>query len=513
MLALIAAGRRHGLAKSVKRVTVFVAMMTMGIAASTQQAMAVKTKIVVGMAVEPTGLDPTAAAPVAIGQVTWQNIYQGLVRLDRDGKIEPQLAESWTIAPDGLTYTFKLRTGARFHNGETFDAGVAKFALDRARASDSINPQKRFYTVIASIDTPSPDTLVLHLAEPSGNLLYRLAWPAAVMVEPRSAATNKTNPVGTGPFKLRNWVKGDRVELVRDPNFWDSSRNVALEAATFRFIGDPQAQVAALEAGDVDAMPGLGAPELYGKFQNDTRFAAITGNTELKVVAGMNNARKPFDDARVRKALMMAVDRSLLVKGASSGFGQPIGSHYAPNDPGYIDLTGVYPYDPKRAKALLAQAGYPNGLAFTFKTPQMAYATRSAEVLQSMFAEIGVTMNIATTEFPAKWMSEVFTGGDFDMTIIAHAEPMDIDIYARDKYYFNYRNPAFIKANADAERTTDEAVRTKLYGDAQKILAEDVPALYLFVLPKLGVWNATIEGLWKNEPIPSNDLTEVRWTR
>jgi peptide/nickel transport system substrate-binding protein len=109
-------------------------------------------------------------------------------------------------------------------------------------------------------------------------------------------------------------------------------------------------------------------------------------------------------------------------------------------------------------------------------------------------------------------VSEVFTGGDFDMTIIAHAEPMDIDIYAREKYYFNYKNPAFTKINGDAERTTDDAARAKLYGDAQKILADDVPALYLFVLPKLGVWNAKIEGLWKNEPIPSNDLTEVRWT-
>jgi peptide/nickel transport system substrate-binding protein len=472
---------------------------------------AAKTKIVMGMGVEPTGLDPTIAAPVAIGQVTWQNIYQGLVRLDRDGKVQPQLAESWTIAPDGLTYTFKLRTNAKFQNGEPFNSSVAKFALERAKAADSVNPQKRFYAVITGIETPAPDTLVLKLTEPSGNLLYRLAWPAAVMVEPKSAADNRTAPVGTGPFKLKTWVKGDRVELERDANFWDSSKKIALEAITFRFIGDPQAQVAALQSGDVDAMAGIGAAELYSKFQSDPRFAAVIGHTELKVVAGMNNTRKPFDDPRVRKALMMAVDRELLIKAVYSGLGQPIGSHYTPNDPGYVDFTKVYPYDKAKAKALLAEAGLANGFSFTFKTPQMAYATRSAEVLQAMFADIGVKMNIVPTEFPAKWVSEVFTGGDFEMTIIAHAEPMDIDIYAREKYYFNYKNPAFTKVNADAERTTDDAARAKLYGEAQKILAEDVPALYLFVLPKLGVWNAKIEGLWRNEPIPSNDLTEVRW--
>jgi peptide/nickel transport system substrate-binding protein len=497
-----------GFAHFAKRIAVAGAF---AITIAVSPAFAAKTSLVMGMAIEPPGLDPTLAAPVAIGQVTWQNIFQGLVRLDRDGKVQPQLAQSWTVAPDGLTYTFKLQTGAKFQNGVPFDSGVAKFALDRARAADSVNPQKQFYTVITSIDTPAPDTLVLHLDKPSGSLLYRLAWPAAVMVEPKSTPDNKTNPVGTGPFKLKNWVKGDRVELTRDPDFWDKSKKIALENVTFRFIGDPQAQVAALQAGDIDATAGLIAGELYSKFQNDSRFATVIGNTELKAVAGMNSTRKPFDDVRVRRALMMAVDRNLLIKAVSNGYGSPIGSHYTPNDPGYIDLTGVYPYDPKKAKALLAEAGYPNGFTFSFKTPQMAYASRSAEVLQSMFAEIGVTMNIVPTEFPAIWVKEVLQAADYDMTIVAHAEPMDIGIYARDKYYFNYKNPKFNEVIAKAEATIDDAERAKVYGEAQKILADDVPALFLYVLPKLGVWNAKLDGLWKNEPIPSNDITEVHW--
>jgi len=497
-----------GLVDLAKRIAI-AAAAALAIAAS--PAFSAKTSLVMGMAIEPPGLDPTLAAPVAIGQVVWQNVFQGLVRLGRDGKVQPQLAKSWTIAPDGLTYTFKLETAAKFQNGVPFDSSVAKFSLDRARAADSVNPQKQFYTVITSIDTPAPDTLVLHLDKPSGLLLYRLAWPAAVMVEPKSTPDNKTNPVGTGPFKLKNWVKGDRVELTRDPDFWDKSKKIALDNVTFRFIGDPQAQVAALESGDIDAVPGLLAAELYSKFQNDPRFAAVVGNTELKAVAGMNNTKKPFDDVRVRRALMMAVDRNLLIKGVSNGYGTPIGSHYTPNDPGYVDLTGVLPYDPKKAKALLAEAGYPNGFTFSFKTPQMAYASRSAEVLQSMFAEIGVTMNIVPTEFPAKWISEVFKGGDFDMTIVAHAEPMDIGIYARDDYYFHYKNPKFNETIAKAEATIDDGERAKIYGEAQKILADDVPALFLYVLPRLGVWNAKLDGLWKNEPIPSADITEVHW--
>jgi peptide/nickel transport system substrate-binding protein len=225
----------------------------------------------------------------------------------------------------------------------------------------------------------------------------------------------------------------------------------------------------------------------------------------------MNNSRKPFSDKKVRQALMMAVDRAMVVEGAWSGLGTPIGSHYTPNDRGYKDLTGVYPYDVEKAKALLAEAGYPNGFSFTMKAPQMAYAQRSSQILQALFAEIGVTMNIETTEFPAKWVADVLKAADYDMTIVAHAEPMDIDIYARDPYYFNYKNPEFNAILAKVEASTDAAEQDKFYGEAQTILANDVPALFLFVMPKLGIWDKKLKGLWENEPIPSNVLTEVFW--
>ncbi len=470
-----------------------------------------KTSVVIGMSIEPAGLDPTAAAPVAIGQVTWQNIFEGLVRIDRDGKVQPQLAKSWAVSPDGLTYSFTLQTDVKFHDGEAFDAASAKFTLDRARGASSTNPQKQFFTVIDAIDAPDPATLVLHLKQPAGNLLYWLGWPASVMVAPKAADTDKVIPVGTGPFVLKQWLKGDRVELARNPAYWDKTRPVHIDTATFRFVGDAQAQAAGLRSGDLDAVPELEAPELFAAFKADPKFTAAAGNTELKVVAGMNDLKKPFDDVRVRRALMMAIDRKALVDGASSGFGQPIGSHYTPNDPGFVDLTGTLPYDPDKAKALLAEAGYPNGFSFSIKVPQMSYATRSSEILQAMLADVGVTLTIVPTEFPATWIQQVFLAHDFDMTIVAHAEPLDIAIYARPDYYFGYRNPAFDKAVSGAERATDAASRDALYGEAQRILAQDVPALFLYVIPKLGVWNAKLQGLWTNEPIPANDLTEVRW--
>jgi peptide/nickel transport system substrate-binding protein len=470
---------------------------------------AAKTTLVIGQAVEPQALDPTAAAPVAIREVTWLNIYEGLLRIDRDGKVQPLLAKSWQVSPDGLTYTFNLQSGVKFHDGSAFDSADVKFAFDRARDPKSTNAQKQIFAPIDSIETPDAQTVVIKLKQPSGNFLYYLAWGDAVIVAPETAENNKTNPVGTGPFKFKSRTAGDRIELVKNADYWQKDK-IKLDSVTFRFISDPQAQVAAVRAGEVDAFPNIGAPELFAELKKDARFTAVAGNTEGEIVAGLNTTKKPFDDVRVRRALMHAIDRKALVEGAYSGFGQPIGTHFSPNHPAFTDQTKTVAYDPAKAKALLKEAGQEK-LSMTIKTPQMAYASRSAELLSAMLSEVGVDLKIVPTEFPAKWIQEVFTGKDFDMTIVAHAEPLDIDIYGRDNYYFGYKNEKFRSLIAEAGRTTDEKERFAKYAEAQKILAEEVPALFLFQLPKLGVWNAKLKGMWENTPIPSNDVTEVYW--
>jgi peptide/nickel transport system substrate-binding protein len=477
---------------------------------SLSPAFAAKTSLVVGMAIEPPGLDPTVAAPVAIREVTWVNLYEGLVRIDRDGRVQPLLAKSWDVSPDGLSYTFRLQTGVKFHDGSAFDSADVKFAFDRARAPTSTNAQKQIFAPIESIETPDAATVTIKLKQPSGNFLYFLGWGDAVIVAPETAENNKANPVGTGPFKFKAWNRGDRVELVRNADYWQKDK-IKLDSVTFRFINDPQAQVAAVRAGDVDAFPNIGAPELFVELKKDPRFTAVAGNTEGETVAGLNNTKKPFDDVRVRRALMHAIDRKTLIEGAYSGFGRPIGSHFSPNHPAFADMTGAVPFDQAKAKALLKEAGYGNGLSITIKSPQMAYASRSAELMAAMLAEVGVEMKIVPTEFPAKWIEEVFKNKDFDVTIVSHTEPLDIDIYGRDSYYFNYKNDTFKKLIAEIATTTDEKARFAKYAEAQKILAEDVPALFLFQLPKLGVWNAKLKGLWDNYPIPSNDVTEAYW--
>ena len=212
---------------------------------------------------------------------------------------------------------------------------------------------------------------------------------------------------------------------------------------TFRFIADPQAQVAAMKSGDVDAFPEFGAPELTESFQSDPTLRGCIGNTELKVVAGMNNTRKPFDDKRVRKALMMAIDRQTVVDGAWSGLGQPIGSHYTPNDPGYVDLTGVLSLRSEEGQGA-ARGGRLSERLHLHDQDRRRWPTRRAG--RSHAGDDGRDRRDdehRADRISGEMGAGVLKAADYDMTIVAHAEPMDIDIYARDPYYFNYKNPAF----------------------------------------------------------------------
>lgn len=467
-----------------------------------------KDSLTLGMVLEPPGLDPTAGAAAAIREVTYANIYEGLVRIDAEGAVRPALAASWTISPDGLTYTFHLRTGVSFHDGAPFDCAVVKFSYERAMAPDSTNAQKGLFEPIASVACPDPATAVVTLKHPTASFLFGMGWGDAVMLSPNSVANDRTHPVGTGPFRFVDWVKGDHIDLERFPGYWGPAPKLA--KVTFRFISDPSAAAASVLAGDIDAFPSFPAPEVLDRLRADPRFAVVVGTTEGKTILALNNARKPFDDVRVRRALAMAIDRKGLIEGAMSGYGQVIGSHYVPTDPGYVDLVAKYPYDPGAAKKLLAEAGVTPGTTIEITLPPPAYARRSGELIAAYLEQVGLQAKLVPVEW-AQWLEGTFRNADYDATIVAHVEPRDLDIFARDKYYFNYRSATYRSLYAQYLAATDPARQTELVGALQRQLAEDEPVVFLFALPKIGVWNTKLRGMWTNTPVPSNDVTGVSW--
>jgi peptide/nickel transport system substrate-binding protein len=484
-----------------------VSALAMAIGLAVVPAHAARTDISVGMVLEPPNLDPTAGAAAAIDEVVYANIFQGLTRFTADGEVVPDLAKSWEISKDGLTYTFDLQEGVTFHDGSSFDAEDVKFSLDRARADDSTNAQKALFTGISNVEVVDPQTVKVTLSEPNGSLLFNLAWGDAVIVAPETADRNTTDPVGTGPFRFEDWVKGDHVDLVRYDGYWGDAAK--LDKVTFKFITDPTAAFAAVMAGDVDAFPNFPAPENLEQFKADPRFSVIVGSTEGETILAMNNKKPPLDNLKVRQAIGHAIDRQAIIDGAMFGYGTPIGTHFAPHNPAYVDLTGESAYDPEMTKKLLEEAGM-SDLTLSLKLPPPSYARRGGEIVAAQLKEAGINTEITNLEW-AQWLQEVFKDKNFDLTIVSHTEPMDIGIYARDDYYFQYGDADFKKIMDELDMTTDPAKRTELLQAAQKKIADDAVNAYLFQLAKTGVANAEIKGLWENSPTQANDMTQVYW--
>ena len=190
-------------------------------------------------------------------------------------------------------------------------------------------------------------------------------------------------------------------------------------------------------AGDVQAFPVFPSYETIPQFQADPRFKVVIGTTEGETVLGMNNKKPPFDNPKVRQAITHAIDRKSLIDGAMFGFGTPIGSFFPPHHPAYVDLTAETAYDPELAKKLMAEAGHPDGFKTTLKLPPPTYARRGGEIIAAELREIGIEAEIIPVEW-AQWLDQVFKNKDYDMTIVSHTEPNDLNIFSRDDYYFNY---------------------------------------------------------------------------
>jgi peptide/nickel transport system substrate-binding protein len=257
---------------------------------------------------------------------------------------------------------------------------------------------------------------------------------------------------------------------------------------------------------------GLGAEHVQ-ELSKDARFAIIVGDTTNDVILAMNNARKPFADVRVRRAITHAINKPDVLKGAMFGMGKILGTNVDPLNPYYVDLSNVMPYDPARAKKLLAEAGYPNGFDAVLRvSPQYQYTVRTGEILVDQLRKVGVNVKIEQIEW-GQWLSRVWKEADYDLTIIGHAESWDIANYANPKYYFRYDSAKFQDLFSKSEVTLDDKARRELYVQMQKMLVEDAPAVWLYMHPRLAVAKKGVQGLWKDLPVPSADLSEVAWAR
>ncbi len=493
-----------------RTVSIFAIAAALAVAPLPSLAQGKKDSVVMGMTLEPPGLDPTTAAAAAIAEVTLYNVYETLTKINEDGSVSPLLAESWQASPDLKTYTFKLRKGVKFQNGELFDSAAVKFSFDRAATPQSTNKDKSLYQSFESVTAVDADTVVVALKYPEPNLPFLLGQASGSIVEPKSAPTDATQPVGTGPYTLGTWAKGSSITL----NKWPDYRNAAaikLAKVTIRFISEPSAQVAALLSGDVDAFPRIAAARSLAQFKADPRFSVQIGGSRAKTIVAINERKKPLDDVRVRRAILAAIDRKAMIEGAVDGLGVPIGSFYTPGSPGYIDATGINPYDPDKAKKLLAEAGVTTPLELSLKLPPPSYARQGGEVLAAQLAKVGIVAKIENVEW-AQWLSQVFTGpNNFDLTIVSHVEPFDLVKLTEANYYLGYKSDDFNQLYKQIMATPADADRAKLLGDAQRMLATDAVAGFLFQPQYITIVSKKLKGVWKEVPQFENDFSAWSW--
>jgi peptide/nickel transport system substrate-binding protein len=490
------------------------------------------TTLVIAMAADPTGLDPEAVLNNTSGFVMG-TIYDSLVKY-KPGTVdvEPGLAESWDVSEDGLTYTFHLRKGVVFHDGTPFNAPNYVRTINRLldkQDPDSIfntGPVESFitdtYGEVASYRAVDDNTVEFKLRESEGPFTTDLAmvWNGVVSPEAvhKFGKDFRNHPVGTGPFIFKEWRQGDQVVLDANPNYWGGKPKV--DHIVFKVMPDAQAALLAIKRGDVHILADVSAQTLPA-IRSDANLVVLTQPGLAVSGIGLPNDAKPFDDKRVRQALNYAVDRDALNKTLYQGLAVSMTSPLPASQWGFDETLKGYPYDPAKAKQLLTEAGYPNGFSvelLSYSTPR-GYNPAGPELavaVQGYLQKIGVQASIRKQEMGA-FLAEVRSGkyggmftvgwtgdnGDPDnfLYILFASPSMPVGDTA------HYKNPEVDKMLLDARRSSDHAKRVELYKQAQRIILDDAPWIFVNSVLQTRVTRKEVKGFVLN---PTQMLLEMQ---
>ncbi|GAA1471905.1 ABC transporter substrate-binding protein [Corynebacterium felinum] len=469
-----------------------------GITAS-QHNTSIPDSITIGTTTAPASLDFTTTAGAAIPQALMGNIYEGLVAIAEDGTITPQLARSWDISDDQRTYTFHLRENVTFSNGDAFNAHTADFSINRVKGDAWTNGLKKHMSIVEHTRVIDDYTLEVRLSHPSNTWLWSMGTLVGAMMSPGGIDTLATRPIGTGPYILDHWAVGTSLSLIARDDYWGTpARN---NRVVFRYFLDPIALTNAVRSGTIDTAVGVQAPELIDALLADPHLNVEVGSTNGEVLLSMNHRRAPFNDLNVRKAVFYGIDRQALIDTTWEGYGIDTGATpVAPTDPWYTGSSN-YPYDPDKARALLAQA-QAVGTDIAITVPTLPYAQAASELLYSQLTDIGFDVTLESAEFPAVWLSQVFKGHNYDMSLIAHVEPRDIGtIFGNPDYYLGVDSPRVQALLDDADRSAPEDYALMM-GRAVEAIMDEAAAVTLYNLPWIVVSNKRVVG------VPTNTVSD-----
>jgi peptide/nickel transport system substrate-binding protein len=437
---------------------------------------------------EPQNLDNTAGGGQGVTEALNGNVYEGLFKLADDGKVSKLLDKDYSISPDGLTYTFTLRSGVKFHSGASLTSADVKYSIDKVTAADSQSARKSNFAIVKNIATPDDKTVVITLTSKSISFIYNLSYIWII----NHAATNlKTTEDGTGPYELDVWKHGSSLSLKRFAGYWGTpAKN---KEVVFHYYKDATALNNALLTNAVDVVTSEQSPDALSQFTSNADYKVNNGNSTTKLLLAFNDAKAPFNNVLVREAVTQAIDDKKLLSSIWGKYGTVTGSMVPPTDPWYEDLTSVHPYDPTVAKQELAKAGFPKGFTFTLDTPNYDPHPAAAQFIKSELAKIGVTVNINIIT-PDEWYTKIYQNHDFVATMQEHVNDRDVVFYGNPKFYWGYNNPKVTDLINEAEQSDTTAEQTAKLKEANEQIVADAASDWLYLYPQIVVASTKLSG-------------------
>ena len=466
------------------------------------------SKLIVGIPQDIDGLDPHNSTGAGTREVFY-NIFEGLVKADASGNLNPAVASEYTISEDSKTYTFTLRDGIKFHDGSLVTVEDIKYSLERNMGVDGSEPLIRAYSAIDSVNILDDSHVEVVLKEPDSDFLTQLT----VAIIPASNEHPETTPIGTGPYMYVSNSPQENFIVTRFDDYWGEPAYI--KDVVFKIESNMDAIVLDLEGGSIDMMARVTSTQVS---QLSDKFEVYEGTMNLVQALYLNNSVEPFNDVRVRQALCYAVNPQDIMDFVSDGAGTEIGSAMFPAFTKYFmpELNDTYNTDIEKAKELLAEAGYPDGFEFTITVPSnYGQHVDTAQVISEQLKDIGVTANIQEIEWNS-WVSDVYSGRQYEATVVGiDASTLSasalLSRYVSDagKNFVNFSSEAYDTAYANAQAATDDAEKTAYYKECETILSKEAASVYIQDLPEFVVLNKKFTG-YTFYPLYVQDIAKIR---
>lgn len=440
------------------------------------------------------------------------NVYEGLYKADSDGNLVPAVASDVEISEDGLTYTFTVREGVKFHNGNPVTAEDVRYSVAKFADIEGGAPSVAAFSNIEAIEITEEGSVAIKLAQPDSDFLTMLSTIEAAII-PADNADPDGNAIGTGPYQYMSRSPLTNVKMERFDDYWGEKAHI--EKVTFKICANADTIAMELNGGSIDMFSRLTAAQMAELDME--KYNVLEGNMNLVQALYLNNDFEPFSDVRVRQALCYAVNREEVLDFVSDGKGTIIGTSMIPAFGKYYDesLSEMYPYDVEKAKDLLAEAGYADGFTFTITVPSnYQQHVDTAQVIAEQLKEVNVTAEIQLVDWNT-WLSETYSNRNYEATVIGVDAPqltatafLDRFVSSAGDNFVNYENADYDVAFANAMATTDEAQKVVYFGECQTYLAKDAANVYIQDLPEFTALNKKYAG-YEFYPMYVMDVSKI----